>query len=55
MIVAGYHPPSSKSVVNLPDSLVERYVAAGWTPVDKKETEDEKPRPVKRSPRKKQS
>lgn len=33
--MVAYNPPLSQSVVELPEELVERYEAAGWTPVKK--------------------
>ncbi len=33
--MVAYHPPNSKAVVDLPDSVVDRYVAAGWVAVEK--------------------
>lgn len=33
--MAEMHPPMSKAVVGVPDSLKDRYVAAGWTDVEK--------------------
>lgn len=31
--MVAYNPPSSKSVVEIPKDLVDRYEAAGWTKV----------------------
>ena len=56
--MAALNPPASTATVDVPDEHVDRYVAAGWVRVadTKTDTEvEEKPRPVKRSPRKKSS
>ncbi len=32
--MVAYNPPLSKSVVNIPESLKDRYEAVGWTRVE---------------------
>lgn len=54
-----FHTPNGR-LARVPESLVDRYTAAGWSRVTEEPKPepvapepDEKPRPVKRSPRRK--
>ncbi len=42
--MARIHPPMSKAIVDIDDSLLERYTAQGWTAVADKEPEAPKRR-----------
>lgn len=40
------NPPSADSVVEVDESLVERYVAAGWTLVEEPKAKKATPKPA---------